>query len=329
MVRVLSDADVAAILDFDDLLAVVEEAFRKQGRGAVERPDRPHFPVGRGLDPDPDGADRPLGTGLVMPAYIHGATYYATKLVGVHDGNTRKHLPTVNAQVALTDAATGLPVAYMAGSRITNARTGCIGGLAARELSEGPIELGIIGAGTQARWQTRTIAAACEVDAVRVYSPSDSKHGCATDLNAELDVPVDAVDSPATAVSGADVVVTATTSMTPVFAGDTLEAGTVVIAIGAYSAEMQELDTATMDRAARVFADVPEEAAETGDVLRTDVRASDLVAFSAVLDGGVGRTSLEEILVVESVGTAVLDAATAEYVLDAAEAAGIGTTVPL
>ncbi|WP_115862556.1 ornithine cyclodeaminase family protein [Halorussus litoreus] len=333
MVRVLSDDAVADCLDLADLLAVVREAFVKQGRGEVERPDRPHFPVGAGLDGTGNSADGPHGTGLVMPAYVHGADHYATKLVGVHEGNAERGLPTVNAQIALMKAETGLPASYMAGTRITNARTGCIGGLAATELAdESPVALGILGAGTQARWQARAIAAATDLESVRVFSPSDSKAACATDLREELGLPADAVepaDSPEEAVSGANVVVTATTATEPVFPGAALDPGTLVVAVGAYSAELREVDSKTFARAARTFADVPAEVAEIGDVLESGVEQQDLTPFSEVLEGRAGRESADEIIVVESVGTAVLDAASAEHVYEQAESRGIGIDVGL
>jgi alanine dehydrogenase len=327
MVRVLSDDDVAEVLELEDLLPVVAEAFRKQGAGAVERPERPHFPVGEGLSSE--RPDEPLGTGLVMPAYLHGEDHYATKLVAVHGGNAERGLPTVNAQIALTQAGTGLPAAYLAGTRITNARTGCIGGLAARELGTGPVSLGLLGAGTQARWQTRAVDAATDLRSVRVYSPSDSRERCAAELRDELGVDAEAVDSPTAAVEGANVVVTATTATEPVFPGEALAPGAVVVAVGAYTAEMQELDPTTFGRAARTFADVPEEVAETGDALAADLPAEEFVPFSAVLAGEAGRGNDHEILVVESVGTAVLDAAAAGHVVEAAEEHGVGTEVGL
>ncbi|WP_134668750.1 ornithine cyclodeaminase family protein [Halorussus marinus] len=324
MVRVLSDSAVAQCLSLSELLPVVREAFVRQGRDEVERPERPHFPVGAG----PDGSD-PAGTGLVMPAYVRGADYYATKLVGVHEGNAERGLPTVNAQIALTAADTGLPAGYLAGTRITNARTGCIGGLAAAELATGPVTLGLLGAGTQARWQARAIDAATDLDAVRVYSPSDSKRECAADLGDELGVPAEPVDAPEAAVAGANVVVTATTATDPVFDGGALDPGTLVVAVGAYEAEMRELDAETFERASRLFADVPAEVAEIGDAREAGLDAEDFAPLSVVFDGDRGRERADEILVVESVGTAVLDAAAAEHVFDAAETRDAGTEVPL
>jgi alanine dehydrogenase len=327
MLRVLSDDDVGALLDLGELLPVLESAFLMQGRGAVERPDRPHFPVGTGLeDAEPK---LPTGTALTMSAYIHGADHYATKIAGIHEGNEARDHDTVNALVVLTDAATGLPAAVMAGNRITNARTGAIGGLAAKGLASPPVTVGILGAGTQARWQTRAIAAATVIDEVRVYSPSDSRQDCAADLHAELDTDVRAVASPKAAVDGASVVVSATTAESPVFPGEALDPGALVVAVGAFAPETREVDTVTFERAARVFADVPDEVAAIGDIEPTSLSGADLVPFSAVFEGEAGRRNDDEIIVVESVGTAVLDAATGEYVLEAADAAGIGRELRL
>lgn len=325
MVRVLTDAEIDGVLEMDVALDVVADAFVRQGDGRVERPERPHFPVGEGLD----GATEALGTGLAMPAYIHGAPYYATKLADVHPGNAGSGRPTVHAQIALTDAATGEPAAYMAGTRITNVRTGCIGGLAARALASGPVTLAVIGAGTQARWQTRAIDAATDLREVRIFSPSDSRRECANELDEELDCPVGAVDSAEEAVRGATVVVTATTSEEPVFPGDALEPGAVVIAVGAYTGEMRELDADTVENAGQVFADVPEEVASVGDVAGSTVDETDLIPFSSVLAGDAGRRRDDERIVVESVGSAVLDAAVGVHVLLRAEAEGVGESVDL
>ena len=322
--RVLSDPDVASLLDLEALLPVVESAFLAQGRGDVERPERPHFPVGVGLDET--APDDPLGTGLVMPAYVHGSAYYATKLAAVHEGNAARDLPTVNATIAAFEARTGLPVAYLAGTRVTNARTGCIGGLAVHALArETPVRLAVLGGGAQARWQTRAIGAAVDVADVRVYSPN-SREACAEDLR-EAGFDAAAVDSPAAAVRDATVVVTTTPSTEPVFDGDDLAPGTLVVAVGAYTAEMRELDARTIERAGLIVADVPEEAVTVGDL--ADAGVTEVPPLSAVFEGELGRSSSEEIIVVESVGSAVLDAATAGWLIDRAESRAAGTVVDL
>jgi len=325
MVLVLSEADVERQLELAPLVDVVAETLVRQAAGEVERPERPHFPVGVGLD-----GDEPTGTGIAMPAYVHGTDHYATKLVGVHEGNTERGLPTINAQIVLTDARTGVPEALVAGTTVTNARTGCIGAAAVRALTPvtDPLTLGVVGAGAQARWQTRAIATVASFDDVRIYSPSDSRLACAADLDGE-GIPARAVATPAEAVADADVVVTATTATEPVFPAAALAPGALVVAVGAFTDEMQELEPAVLADAERVFADVPSEVAHTGDLLASSLEVSDLVELGVPLDEGYTRESPSGRLVVASVGSATLDATAGAAVYRRAVEAGDGTEVSL
>lgn len=328
MVTVLSGTEIRPLLEMEAILDVVADAIVTQEAGAVERPDRPHYPVGVGLDAD--APDRATGTGLVMPAYVHGAEYFATKLVSVHPGNPERGLPTTNAQLSLADAETGESVAYMDGNHVTGARTGSIGGLAARELTSGPIRVAVVGAGTQARWQVRAIDAATTVESVAITSRTkESRERTAADLEAELGIDVFPAADPDEVVTDADLVVTATTSPEPVFSGEALSPGTVVVGIGAYTEDLQELDPETFARASQVFADVPEEVATIGDIRHSGLDESDLVPFAALLSGDVERPESDDIVVVESVGSAVMDAATATYVYEQAVESDAGTGVSL
>ncbi|MFB6113102.1 MAG: ornithine cyclodeaminase family protein [Halodesulfurarchaeum sp.] len=252
------------------------------------------------------------------------------KVVCMHHANTDRGLPVVNDQISLVDAWTGLPVSYMNGLPVTTARTSCLGGLAARGLTSGPITVCIIGAGRQGRWQARGIAAATDLESVIVHDRNaETRAEAVGELRNELDADVDEAADVTDAVESADLIVTATTSADPVFPGEALSPGAVVVAIGAYTSSMQEIDATTFDRAGRVFADVPEKVAGIGDLLGADFLRADLVPFSSLVRGDAGRESDDEILVVESVGSSVIDAATASHLYDRAVSAGVGTEVSL
>jgi len=324
MIRKLSEEEIADLLDLESLLPVIADAMVKTEKGEVEKPPRPHTPIGEGLN-----ADEPLGMALTMPAYIHGEDVYSEKLLGIFEGNAERDIPTLNAQIALTDAETGLPVAYMGGTHITSARTSCMGGLAAQHLTEGPVRVGVIGAGTQAHWQTRAIATATEVEDVRVYSPSESKYECAETLHSELDAPVDAVDSPSNAVEDADMVVTGTTATGPTFPEEALAPGVMVVAIGAYTEDTQELDPAVLENADQIFGDVPDEVRHIGDWLATDLGEDDIRPFAHIFMGEAGREHEDERIVVESVGSAVFDAAASGLVYEQAVEQDVGSEFSL
>ncbi len=330
--RLLTAADVRSHLPLADVIDAVERALRQQATGNVERPERPHFPVGHGLDTSADTADEtgdPVGTGLTMSAHVHGDETYTTKLASVHPDNPQRGLPTVQSQLLVTDAATGEPLVFAAAGPVTNRRTGAVGGLAARDLAvgDGPVTVGLLGAGTQALWQTRAVAETRGIEQLRVYSP-DSRASFAAERRAE-GIDAEAVAEPRAAVTDADVVLTATTATEPVFPGEALADDALVVAVGAYSAETRELDATTLDRADRVFADVPSEVAETGDVIESDLDPEAVEPFGDVATGDRDRQTDDGIVVVSSVGSAVFDAAAGDLLATRAAAAGAGDAVEL
>jgi ornithine cyclodeaminase/alanine dehydrogenase-like protein (mu-crystallin family) len=132
-----------------------------------------------------------------------------------------------------------------------------------------------------------------------------------------------AASSAEEAVRGADVVVTATTSRTPVLLGDWLAPGTHVNAVGAPRPDWRELDDAVLRRA-RLYVDSRAAALkESGDVIAAGAIVAELGEVAA--GTASGRQSPEEITVFKSLGLAVEDVVTAELVYRRAltgEAAG-------
>jgi alanine dehydrogenase len=123
---------------------------------------------------------------------------------------------------------------------------------------------------------------------------------------------VDAAASAEEAVRGADVVVTATTSPTPVLSGEWLWPGAHINALGAPRPDWRELDDEVLRRA-KVYVDSREAAMkESGDV----IAAGEVLAeIGEVVSGAEqGRRSSEEVTLFKSLGLAVEDVATAELV---------------
>src|SRR5262249_56091603 len=94
---------------------------------------------------------------------------------------------------------------------------------------------------------------------------------------------VELVDQPGDAVRGADIVIAATTSCTPVFDGADLRPGTHVTGVGSYTPQMREVDEATVRRS-RVVVDSREAAlAEAGDLIQAGV--TDVVEIGDIVNG--------------------------------------------
>jgi ornithine cyclodeaminase len=235
----------------------------------------------------------------------------------------------------LFDGETGQVRAVMNASAITAIRTAAVSGVATRLLArEDASRLAIIGAGVQARKHLEAMAAVLDLESARVYSvrPPHAQT-LAAEAAARYAFPVEAVASAEEALRGADVVVTATTSVEPVLRREWLAAGAHVNAVGACFPTARELDTATV-AAAAFFVDRRESALnEAGDLLipiqegaigPEHIRGE----LGEVLVGKIaGRTAPDELTVFESQGIAVEDLASAQFLLRRAAQTGAGVRV--
>jgi alanine dehydrogenase len=185
----------------------------------------------------------------------------------------------------------------------------------------------------QARTQLDGVRAVRDIREVRIVSRRADR---AEQFASEL-VGVDAriLSDASTAVRGADIIITATTSSTPLFDGRDIQQGAHINAIGAYTERMREVDSLTVRRA-RVVVDTRHGAlVEAGDLLipirEGTIDANHIVAeLGELVNGSVaGRTSEGEITLFKSVGHAAEDVALAHRVLEIANARDIGTMVSL
>lgn len=324
-IRVLSQDDVRAAMDMRAAIEEMRRAFAALSSGDAEAPVRLALEHDRGVH-------------LFMPAQMRTRSAVGAKVVSVNPGNRDVGLPMIHAVVLALDPDTGRPLALMDGTYLTALRTGAAGGLAADLLARSDASVvALFGAGVQARTQLQAVRCVRAIEEVRIVSkPIDSACVLAEEVRDSPDaVRAIAVDDPATAIRGADIIVTATDSAVPVFEGAGVEPGTHVTGVGSYQPSMREVD-ADLIRRARIIVDQREAAlAEAGDLagpIEDGVVGPDAIAAElgeVVLGSAPGRTSPEEITFFKSVGNAVQDVAVAATVLEVAEREGLGTLVDL
>jgi ornithine cyclodeaminase len=301
-----------------DAIAAVAGGFVALSAGQATAPVRLSVPLNK------------EGVGLTMPASLAGASCYSVKVVSVAPANAAAGRPLVTATVLLIDASTGDLVALLDGTALTALRTGAAGGVAARALSRPDASVAaLFGGGAQARTQLLALAAVRPIREVRLVT-RDPAHAAAFAEWAAGQPSLGRVavghSSAEAAVAGADVVVTATSSRTPVFSGATLAAGVHVTAVGSYTPDMRELDGETL-RGARLVVDQRAAAlAEAGEL--QGIGPGDVVELGEVLAGTVpGRTSEGERTVFKSVGNAIQDLVVATRAYEQAMARGIGEAI--
>lgn len=322
---VLSRRDLEALLAPPEVIAAVEEAFRQYARGAYRLLPRQALPL--------DGRD----VLLLMPSHLPTAEALGTKTVTVFFDNPSRGLPIIMAAYLLHDPATGEPLAFMEAGFLTGLRTGATSAAAARRLARPDARsVACFGAGVQAAFQLRCLTSVLPLARCRVVSRSRERaEAFARRMAEELGIEVIVAASPREAVQEADIVVTATTSPSPVFDGRDLRPGTHVDAVGTFQPTARELDTEAVRRAT-VVVDTYEGAwLEAGDLLipiqeGVITRAHVKAELAELITGArPGRTRDDEITCFKSVGFALEDAATARLAYDRARARGVGTEVSL
>lgn len=317
---ILTADEVRAALPMPDAIEAMRSAFAQHARGEALVPQRSHLEVHGGAM-------------LVMPGYLAGDGALGAKLVSVFSANGRRGIPVVNALMLLLDAETGVPRALLEGGALTAIRTGAATGLATALLARDDARvLTVFGAGRQARTQIEAVRAVRPIEAVRVVTRTATS---AARLVEELDLPAQVLRNPNDALRGADIVVTATTSATPVFDGNAVEEGTHVNGVGSYSAEMAEVDEALVRRALVVVDSREAALAEAGDLiqpLRAGRPGNGIIACTLgelITGAAAGRTAPDQITFFKSVGIAAQDLAAAARAVDVAERAGLGRVVEL
>jgi ornithine cyclodeaminase/alanine dehydrogenase len=324
MTLLLGDADIQAVFGWRPAIAALRAAYAAMGDGAPGH--RARYPA-RSVARGDHGWLRVLsgvpGDGGLMGAKIIAAAPSARR---------------VSYLIALFDQESAELTALVDGNAITGYRTAATSALAADLLTgPGPLTVGVLGSGFEARKHLRALAAIRDLAGARVYSPrAESRQRFADEL-ADLGIPVTCGPAAADAVSGAHLIICAARSRdeTPVLSGRWLEPGMTVVSVGSTAPEQREIDPEVIARAEVIVADVVAEAVrDTGDFIAAraaGVAADDRVASLAALVSGhaPGRTGTGQVVLYKSVGSAVQDLAVAGMCARAAAAAGLGTRFPV
>ena len=257
------------------------------------------------------------------------------KAICVFPENPAKGKDAHQGAVILFSRETGEMLALMNASEITAIRTAAVSAVATRLLArEDAHQLAIIGAGVQARTHLTALTSVRPITRARIACRNiEHAEEFAREMQPQFSFPIDPVRTNEEAVRNADLIVTATSSLEPVINKEWISPGAHINAIGTHSPNSREIDGATMG-VARVFTDRRESALnEAGDYLLAAKEGlvtpeSILGEIGELLIGAKpGRTSESEITLFKSLGLAIEDVATANYLYNKAQAQNAGTWV--
>ncbi|MBI3667158.1 MAG: ornithine cyclodeaminase family protein [Acidobacteria bacterium] len=326
MPLLLTGADLRALLSWPDLIDALERALEAFSAGRVHQPLRTALEIG------PERAW--LG---VMPAYLETPAALGAKLVTVFNSNAQLGLPTHYATVLLLDPETGALAAILEGGTLTALRTAAVSAVSVRHLAQADASvLAILGSGVEARSHLEALAHARRFRQVRSWSPTPSHLARFVDDAASLcETPVQASAGAEEAVRGADVILLATSSNTPVIRNEWVKPGAHVISIGAYKPYQREMDPALVTRARLVVDSRAAALKEAGDIVQGIDEGyftpAHIVAELGEVTAGVapGRMAEDDITIFKSLGMAVEDVAAAGLAYHRARESGRGREIDL
>lgn len=322
----LSRQDIDRVFSMADAIQADKDAFRLAAEGKIETPLRTVIREARH-----DGAF------LVMPSYAPDRDAAAVKLINIFPQNRQQGRNTAPAQVLLMDGTTGALLALLDGTRVTQLRTGASSGAAFDLLGRKDARIGgLIGTGGQAAAQLEAMLTVRALEEVLIYSRDAARCRafCAA-MTRQLapKARLTPVEDPDEVAARADLLITVTSSATPVFDGTKVKPGATISCVGTYQPEKHELDPAVLPRAGKIFCDSVEAVlAESGDLilpLEQGLIGEEAITGSLgdlLLGRCPGRESETEIIVYETVGIAAQDLVAAQAIYTRARAAGIGTT---
>lgn len=317
----LTRQDVAALLTIEESIAAVERVFKLYGEGRTTPPGI------LGVHAKDGGFH--IKAGLLDL----DRSYFAAKINANFPGNPQRlNLPTIQGLIVLCDGEYGSPLAVMDSIEITIQRTGAATAIAAKYLARSDSKTAIIcGCGNQGRISLRALNKVLPVERVWAYDQDQSQaQRFASELAAELRIDIEAVSDLETFVRRSDICITCTPSKQPFFKKDFVAPGTFIAAVGADSAEKQELEPALLSHN-KIVVDILEQCAGIGEVHHALdaglITTEDVYAELGEVIAGVkpGRNSADEIIIFDSTGMALQDVVTAAAVYEKAVNNGAGT----
>ena len=294
----------------EDLIPIIEDAFKSLSKGKTVMP-----PIMR-ID-----IDKYHGESDIKAAYVEGLDSFAIKIASGFFDNPKLGLPSSNGLMVLLDSETGVIKSVLLDEGyLTDTRTAIAGAIAAKYLSnEDASNLGIIGAGIQARLQLKAILLVRKINKINLWARDKVKVDEFIDSLKDLNIDINISESCKDLASSSDIIITTTPSKKPLLEFDWIKKGTHITAMGSDAEQKNELHPAMIKLCDKYIPDNQPQTTILGELhhaikenlISPDHKFDDL--GSIIIDPSLGRKNKEDITICDLTGTGVQDTAIARY----------------
>lgn len=319
----LTKEQVGRLIDMQDVIGAVEEAYKAFNSGQVNQPPYTciHLPAPRG---DIDFKLSHCAANEIISMKASSG--------GFPNNPTEHGMPSGMGTVLLFDARSCALICVMDGSLLTGLRTGAAGAVSVKALARKNSKIVTsIGTGNQARMQIRAIREVMHIEAIHTWSQHpETLARYQADIEREFGIPVVVATSKQAAVEQADILVTTTRGKGSLVEAAWVQPGTHIVAIGTDTYGKQEFEPKVF-RGAKIVNDSISQCIEKGETWhplnQNIIRREDIHAElgEILLGTKSGRETEDEITIFDSTGMSIQDNTTAAKIYRNAIANQVGT----
>lgn len=315
----ISGKDIEKSISMNEAINVIEEAVFKYANEDFIMPARTFSTV---KDED---------TLLLMPCFVDDCI--GLKIVTSFPSNRATNNTVTQGLVLINDIETGNPLAIINGTFLTTLKTGAVSGVAMRHFKKNAKTVGLIGTGLQGFYQLVAAQEATSVKTIYLYNRStEAVESFIQKFQAvsKKDVEIIAVTEKEDLIRNSEIIITATTSVSPVLPEDDgeLYKNKLIIGVGSYKSNMRELPKSLFEQADYYYIDSEQGKVECGDIIdplkNGWVKEDQVILLSDSLSGNKQVLQTDNPIVFKTVSMALFDAYIGNFIYKKAKELGIG-----
>ena len=326
MTLVLTSSEIKKCVQLNgQLIPIIEDAFKSLALGKTTMP-----PILR-LD-----IEKYHGESDVKAAYIDGLDSYAIKVASGFFNNPNLGLPSSNGLMILLDSKTGmLKSVLLDKGYLTDVRTAIAGAIAAKHLSNPESSnVGIIGAGIQAKMQLEALLLVRNIKTAYIWSRDSKKTNTfVQNIKDKINIKIIACESPEQTVNLSEILITCTPSKSPIIKSEWLKKGLHITAMGSDAEMKNELDPKIIKDCDYYIPDSQSQTSILGE-LNHAIKAGLVSAEkkynelgSVIINSNLGRRNINDVTVADLTGTGVQDTAIARHTYKISADKGFGKMI--
>ena len=312
MTLVLTSSEIKKCVQLNgQLIPIIEDAFKSLALGKTTMP-----PILR-LD-----IEKYHGESDVKAAYIDGLDSYAIKVASGFFNNPNLGLPSSNGLMILLDSKTGvLKSVLLDKGYLTDVRTAIAGAIAAKHLSNPESSnVGIIGAGIQAKMQLEALLLVRNIKTAYIWSRDSKKTKTfVQNIKDKINIKINACETPEETINLSEILITCTPSKSPIIKSEWLKKGLHITAMGSDAEMKNELDPKIIKDCDYYIPDSQSQTSILGE-LNHAIKAGLVSAEkkynelgSVIINPNLGRRNIDDVTVADLTGTGVQDTAIARH----------------